>query len=81
MVKLVLTAFGKFHGVANNPTKDILNIDSRVALDVEVYDMMGKLVISEKEARQIDLTGIIPGVYNISIIYDKYRFNKRVVKQ
>ena len=24
MVKLVLTAFGKFHGVANNPTKDIL---------------------------------------------------------
>ena len=64
-----------------NPTKDILNIDSRVALDVEVYDMMGKLVISEKEARQIDLTGIIPGVYNISIIYDKYRFNKRVVKQ
>ena len=24
MVKLVLTAFGKFHGVTNNPTKDIL---------------------------------------------------------
>lgn len=64
-----------------NPTKDILNIDSRVALDVEVHDMMGKLVISEKEARKIDLSGIIPGVYNISIIYDKYRFSKRVVKQ
>ena len=24
MVKIVLTAFGKFHGVENNPTKDIL---------------------------------------------------------
>ena len=24
MVRLVVTAFGKFHGVANNPTKDIL---------------------------------------------------------
>ena len=24
MVKIVLTAFGKFHGVKNNPTKDIL---------------------------------------------------------
>ena len=64
-----------------NPTRDILNIDSRVALDVEVYDMMGKLVISEKEAKTINLSRIIPGIYNISIIYDKYRFNKRVVKQ
>ena len=24
MVKIILTAFGKFHGVKNNPTKDIL---------------------------------------------------------
>jgi hypothetical protein len=64
-----------------NPTKDILNIDTRLDVDVEVYDMMGKKVIIEKESNRIDFTSVPNGIYNMVILYEEIRITKRVVKQ
>ena len=63
-----------------NPSEDIFNIESRLDVEVEVYDLMGKRLIKEKSKR-IDMSGYPTGVYNFTIIYDKMRWNKRVIKQ
>ena len=63
-----------------NPTKDIFNIDTRLDIEVEVYDMQGRKIISERTKR-VSLAGWPNGVYNLTIIYDEIRFNTRVIKQ
>jgi len=63
-----------------NPTKNILNIETRLDISVEVYDIMGKLIINDKSKR-IDLSDYPNGVYNLILIYNNKRFTTRVVKQ
>jgi hypothetical protein len=63
-----------------NPTKDVFNIDTRLDIEVEVYDINGRKIISERSKR-ISLAGYPNGVYNLTIIYNDMRFNKRVIKQ
>ena len=63
-----------------NPTGDMLNIDTRLDIEVEIYDLNGKRIINEK-SKQISLAGYPSGMYNMIIIYDKMRWNKRVIKQ
>jgi hypothetical protein len=64
-----------------NPTQDILNIDTRLIVDIEVHDMMGRLITSKQKTKRIDLTNTPKGIYNLSIIYDKLRITKRIIKQ
>ncbi len=64
-----------------NPTTGILTIDSRLDLDVEVYDIVGHLIKKAEKTKRIDMSNLKPGIYNISLIYNKARFNKRVIKQ
>ena len=64
-----------------NPTSDVLNIDTRLIIDVEVYDMMGRLMISESNSNRIDFTSVPDGIYNMVILHDKLRITKRVIKQ
>mgnify|MGYP001231352510 CR=1 FL=1 len=64
-----------------NPTNDILNIDTRLEIDVEIYDMMGKLIISEQNTKRIMLNYIPKGIYNLVIKHDKLRVTKRIIKQ
>jgi hypothetical protein len=64
-----------------NPTENILNIDTRLIIDVEVYDMMGRLMISESNSNRIDFTSVPNGIYNMVILHDKLRITKRVIKQ
>ncbi len=64
-----------------NPTSNILNIDTRLIIDVEVYDMMGRLMISESNSNRIDFTSVPNGIYNMVILHDKLRITKRVIKQ
>ena len=63
-----------------NPSSGIFNIDTRLDIDVEVWDMSGRKLINTKETR-IDLREYDAGVYNMIIIYNNIRFNKRVIKQ
>ena len=63
-----------------NPSGGIFNIDTRLDIDIQVWDMAGRMLINTKETR-IDLSEYNAGVYNMIIIYDNIRFNKRVIKQ
>ena len=63
-----------------NPTGDILNIDTRLDVEVEVYNLQGKLMTREKSKR-IDLSNYSNGVYNLILIYNNKRFTTRVIKQ
>jgi len=64
-----------------NPTSDVFNIETRLDIEVHIYDMMGKLIISEQNSKRIDMTSVPNGIYNMVILYDKLRLTKRVVKQ
>jgi hypothetical protein len=63
-----------------NPTGDMINIDTRLDIEVEIYDIMGKLMTRETSKR-IDLSDYPNGVYNLILIYKDRKFNTRVVKQ
>ena len=63
-----------------NPTSDIINIETRLEIEVEVYDIMGKLLIS-KDSKRIDLSEYSNGIYNLILIYNNKRFNTKVIKQ
>ncbi len=64
-----------------NPTRNILNIDTRLNIDVQVYDIMGKLMFTEQNSNRIDFTSVPDGIYNMVILYDELRITKRVIKQ
>ena len=64
-----------------NPTKDIITIETRLDIEVEVYDMIGNKVISESNVKRLDLSKLSNGIYNMSIIYDGTRYSKKVIKQ
>jgi len=63
-----------------NPTKNVITIETRLKVDVEVYDLMGKLILSQNNKR-IDLTQYPNGIYNLVLIHNNKRFNAKVIKQ
>ena len=58
----------------------MLNIDTRLDVEVEIYDLTGQLITRGKSKR-IDMTGYSNGVYNLILIYNDKRFSARVIKQ
>ena len=64
-----------------NPTQNILTIETRLEIEVEVYDIMVKLLIEEKNTKQLDLSYLSNGLYNLSIIYNNKRYSKQIIKQ
>ena len=64
-----------------NPTKDVITIETRLEIEVELYDIMGKVVISESNTKRLDLSKLPNGIYNMTILYNGVRFSKKVIKQ
>ena len=64
-----------------NPTKDMVTIETRLDIEVEVYDMVGNKVISEPNPKRIDLSKFSNGIYNMSILYNGTRYSKKIIKQ
>jgi hypothetical protein len=64
-----------------NPTQNILTIETRLQIKVEVYDIMGKLLIEEENTKRLDLSDLSNGLYNLSIIYNDKRYIKQIIKQ
>ena len=64
-----------------NPTQNILTIETRLQIKVEVYDIMGKLLIEEENTKRLDLSDLANGLYNLSIIYNDKRYSKQIIKQ
>ena len=63
-----------------NPTKDILNIETRLDVEVELYNMIGSAIIISN-IKKIDLSDYPDGIYNLIIKYDKIVINKKIIKQ
>ena len=64
-----------------NPTKDIITIETRLQIKIEIYDIMGKLLIEEENTKHLNLSNLSNGVYNMSILYNGIRYSKKVIKQ
>ena len=64
-----------------NPTKDVLTIETRLDIQIEVHDLMGKLLIKTKNINRLDLSDLSNGLYNLSIIHEEKRYNKQIIKQ
>lgn len=64
-----------------NPTNSYLNIDTRLNVDVELYDLLGKQMIDKQNTKRIDISNFPSGIYNMIITYDKMRWNKKIIKE
>ena len=64
-----------------NPTRDVITIETRLDIEVELYDMIGNKVISESNVKRVDLSHLSNGIYNMVILYNDVRFSKKVIKQ
>ena len=64
-----------------NPTRDVITIETHLDIQIQVYDMMGKLVIDEYKASRLDLSKLSNGIYNMIILHEGVRYSKKVVKQ
>ena len=64
-----------------NPTQNTLTIETRLQIKIEVYDIMGKLLIEEENTKHLDLSDLANGLYNLSIIYNDKRYIKQIIKQ
>jgi len=63
-----------------NPTADLLYIKSESSLDIEVYNTIGELVLSKKNATVIDLSEQEGGSYLIKIISQDGILNRQILK-
>ena len=64
-----------------NPTKNIITIETRLEIEIEVYDIMGKLLIVENKDKRIDMSYLADGLYHLSILHNNKRYNKQIIKQ
>ena len=72
-----------------NPTRDIINIASKKALELRVFNIVGELVIywdipsdeSRIKTNQVDMSLLSAGIYNFAITYEERTINKKVIKQ
>ncbi|PHR14761.1 MAG: hypothetical protein COA40_00850 [Aequorivita sp.] len=68
-----------------NPVKDILNFNTQHVVDsIEIYDIMGRLVISEKVlaiSPSIDTSNLIAGTYIAKVIIGDTSKTLRIIKK
>ena len=62
-----------------NPTANIFTIETRLDVDVELYNMIGEVIIID-DIKRIDLSDYPDGIYNLIITYDKIRVTKKIIK-
>jgi hypothetical protein len=51
-----------------NPTNDKLNIDAPEGISVNLVDLQGRVLLQQKEARQIDMSQYATGVYILQFV-------------
>ena len=66
-----------------NPVKNVLNIQSNTTItEIEIYNQLGQLVMSNSNQNTIDLSSVSSGIYFIKIKDENGNIgNKKVVKQ
>ena len=62
-----------------NPTADMFTIDTRLDINVELYNIVGELIKVDNN-KKIDISDKPDGIYNLIITYDKIRITKKIIK-
>ena len=62
-----------------NPLKDKININKNV--DINVFNSIGDMIISETNINVLDVTILTPGIYTLQMTYNNKIINKRIIKQ
>ena len=70
-----------------NPIGDVINIVTDQPVGIDLYDVLGKLIVHVKpeymksKFNELNVSNVPPGVYNIVITYDGKTINKKVIKK
>lgn len=64
-----------------NPTYGIVTIEAEKVLTIDVYDMMGRIVLCNNDRNSIDLTDLPSGIYSLRIMLPNESYIKRIVKK
>lgn len=62
-----------------NPTANTFTIETRLDIDVKLYNIVGEL-IKVDNIKRIDISDYPDGIYNLIITYDKIRITKKIIK-
>ena len=63
-----------------NPSNDIFIVNTRLNVQIEVYDINGKKIISQT-SKEISLGDYPTGIYVMTLVTDEIRISKRILKQ
>tara|TARA_R100000152_G_C6592275_1_gene52335 strand:- start:36 stop:566 length:531 start_codon:yes stop_codon:yes gene_type:complete len=61
-----------------NPTSTKININKNV--NIEVYNMIGDMIISKNNINVLDVSYLRPGMYNINIFYKNKLITTKIIK-
>ena len=64
-----------------NPVGTTLNIITDMEIKVEVKDIVGQVIISKNNPREIDLSNVAAGTYNIVMKFNGRTLIKTIVKE
>ena len=59
----------------------MITIETHLDVQIQLYDIMGKLVVDEYKVSRLDLSKLSNGIYNMIILHEGVRYSKKVVKQ
>jgi hypothetical protein len=62
-----------------NPTKDKININKNV--DINVFNYIGDMIISKQSINVLDMSKLNSGMYMLQITYENKIINKRIIKK
>uniref|UniRef100_UPI004048ED3F T9SS type A sorting domain-containing protein n=1 Tax=Gelidibacter sp. TaxID=2018083 RepID=UPI004048ED3F len=63
-----------------NPTSDYINISSQTPIiEIDMYDVLGKHVLSTSQTTQIDVSQLTSGLYFVKIQSDKGEIIKKII--
>ena len=62
-----------------NPANDEININKKV--NVRLFNMLGDMIMRKDNINVLDVSYLIPGMYNIQIIYNNKVINRKIIKE
>lgn len=65
-----------------NPTNKYLNINSASTIkQIEIIDITGRIVLSNKKDKKIDVNSLNSGIYFIKVYSDNKTFSQKIIKE
>ena len=62
-----------------NPTSDYIYVNKKV--DLSIYNLLGDVIIKETNVDALDVSILAPGIYSLTIEYNKIKINRKIIKQ